>query len=335
MFLDAAAEMGRKVLVPLPLLPNRINSINNVLTKPDLNNKEGVMRKKILIIVGILIGLTVTFLSAADFKTPHRFKPGDVISADVLNEVFDYIDSSKKTLTSSDLVGAWVCTKYAPNHDFDGVYAPDYNVSDSGLFISMNNVELIVTKDTNGQVKWSSPSRNALAGPTVVTDSSGHPTGRYADECPGNGAIDSIEGDFVFSMNNCLSDIEGHPTWLRKLPVSKVSDSRIKIDLRVNETALTCDLQKIPPSDPLDLGADHTDNNVTLSWADNSSDEEGFKVVRKDSLDGNWIDIAATGANMASYTDNVASKGTYWYRIKSYNNNGSSLGSNVVKITIE
>ncbi len=294
------------------------------------------MRKKILIIAGILIGLSVTFLRAADFKTPHRFKPGDVISADVLNEIFDYIESSKKTMTPSDLVGAWQCTKYRPYDGLSEGIPPDYHMSNGNLFISMNNLMLNISEESDGSIKWSSPSRNAFAGIYKIYNASYTPAnGRYADECAGNGIIDSIEGDFAVSSNNCLADLSGFgpPTWTYQLDVTRISDTRIKLG-NLSFTLL-CDLQNIVPAEPLDLRADHTDNNVTLSWTDGSGDEDGFKIVRKDSLDGNWTEIASTAANVGSYTDNVASKGIYWYRVKSYNNNGSSLGSNVVKIIIE
>lgn len=296
------------------------------------------MSKKILITVGILIVLSVTFLRAADFKTPHRFKPGDVISADVLNEIFDYIESSKKTMTPSDLVGEWVCTKYTPlsNAGIPIPYPPGYVQSNGGLFYTLQNIALNISEDPNGSIKWSSLGRNAFNSASVVTDSNLNPTGRYSDECPGNGIFDAVEGDFAVSYNNCVSNVSGWgpPVFTSKVSIKKISDTRLRFD-GVQNASLLCDLQNVPPAEPLDLSAVNSDNNVTLSWADNSNDEEGFTIVRKDSLDGNWAEIATIGANAASYIDNVTSKGTYWYRVKAYNNNGNSLGSNVVKITIE
>ena len=41
--------------------------------------------------------------------TPHSFSCGDTISADMMNEIFDYIKLSKTVILSSDLVGTWSC----------------------------------------------------------------------------------------------------------------------------------------------------------------------------------------------------------------------------------
>ena len=45
----------------------------------------------------------------ADYETPHEFKSGDTISADMMNELFDYIKQKSKVLTSNDFVGNWYC----------------------------------------------------------------------------------------------------------------------------------------------------------------------------------------------------------------------------------
>ena len=45
----------------------------------------------------------------ADFETPHEFKAGDTISAEMMNEIFDYIKSAQKMILPSELVGTWSC----------------------------------------------------------------------------------------------------------------------------------------------------------------------------------------------------------------------------------
>ena len=72
----------------------------------------------------------------------------------------------------------------------------------------------------------------------------------------------------------------------------------------------------------------------TLSWTDNSDDETGFKVMRRDSLEGEYSEKTTTGADTTSYDDTVSGAGKYWYRVKATNDNGDSLGSNVIKVTI-
>jgi hypothetical protein len=213
---------------------------------------------------------------------------------------------------------------------------PGYQISNGNLFISMNAMTLNISQGSSGIFQWSSPLRNAFAGIDKIYGASDpSKNGRYADECPGNGIIDAIAGDFAVSSNNCLSDLSGFgpPIGTYKLEVNRISDTRMR--LSISGAYLLCDRQNTLPAEPLNLAASNANKNINLTWTDNSSDETGFKIVRRDTLDGNWVEIGSTVANTNSFSDTVASAGTYWYRVKSYNNNGSSLGSNVVKIIIE
>ena len=62
-----------------------------------------------------------------------------------------------------------------------------------------------------------------------------------------------------------------------------------------------------------------------LSWADNSKDEEGFRIERKKSTHGKFEEIAIVGPNVTSYTDASAQVGaTYCYRVRAFNPVGNS-----------
>ena len=72
-------------------------------------------------------------------------------------------------------------------------------------------------------------------------------------------------------------------------------------------------------------------NKVTLSWSDNSGNESGFKIQRKQGATGTWVDIKTTAANVTSYTDNDTTlrDGTlYYYRVSATNAAGDSAFSN-------
>lgn len=90
-----------------------------------------------------------------------------------------------------------------------------------------------------------------------------------------------------------------------------------------------------PPNAPLNLASGVTLNSVLLSWQDNSIDETGFRIERKEGS-GAYDLLDVVGANNATYTDNsVKASTTYTYRISAYNINGNSSFSNeeVVVIT--
>ena len=72
---------------------------------------------------------------------------------------------------------------------------------------------------------------------------------------------------------------------------------------------------------------------VTLRWADNSSNESGFRVERATG-NGSFSQIATTGANVTSYRDTtLAASTTYRYRVRAYNSAGASSYSNTASIT--
>jgi hypothetical protein len=72
---------------------------------------------------------------------------------------------------------------------------------------------------------------------------------------------------------------------------------------------------------------------VSIGWADNASNETGFKVER--SRDGvTFAEIATLGAGSTSYSDGaVAAKTSYYYRVRAYNSAGGSSYSNTLSVT--
>jgi fibronectin type 3 domain-containing protein len=68
---------------------------------------------------------------------------------------------------------------------------------------------------------------------------------------------------------------------------------------------------------------------LSLTWADNSADEGGFKIERKTGTTGTFAQIALVGANITGYTDaNLAAGTTYCYRVGAFSAAGDSGYSN-------
>ncbi|MGE0823669.1 MAG: discoidin domain-containing protein [Candidatus Binatia bacterium] len=66
-----------------------------------------------------------------------------------------------------------------------------------------------------------------------------------------------------------------------------------------------------------------------LSWIDNSTNEEGFKIERKIGVAGTFVRLVVVGANVTSYTDNeITPDITYCYRVQAFNAAGDSSFSN-------
>ncbi|MFA5795456.1 MAG: DUF2341 domain-containing protein, partial [Candidatus Brocadiia bacterium] len=74
-------------------------------------------------------------------------------------------------------------------------------------------------------------------------------------------------------------------------------------------------------------------STVMIQWADNSINENGFKIER--SLTGTyWTEIANLSPNTTSYTDNTGSVfNRFYYRVKAYNAIDNSVYSNSLYVT--
>jgi len=77
-----------------------------------------------------------------------------------------------------------------------------------------------------------------------------------------------------------------------------------------------------------------SENQIYLTWSDNSTDEQGFKIERKVGSTGEWSEIIRIGSNSVNYTNSGLSPNTnYYYRIKAYNENGNSYYTNIANAT--
>src|SRR5262245_3183208 len=93
-----------------------------------------------------------------------------------------------------------------------------------------------------------------------------------------------------------------------------------------------------PPAAPTSLSAIATSSSqVNLTWADNSDDEDGFKIERcQGSGCSNFAEIARVGANAASFSNTgLAAGASYSYRVRAFNNGGESDCSNSASATTQ
>lgn len=68
-----------------------------------------------------------------------------------------------------------------------------------------------------------------------------------------------------------------------------------------------------------------SDTEITVSWTDASSDEDGFRIYSSDASDGTFTLDGTAAADATSYTDDgLSAEETRHYRIYSYNDQGES-----------
>jgi hypothetical protein len=84
------------------------------------------------------------------------------------------------------------------------------------------------------------------------------------------------------------------------------------------------------PNSPSSLTATGVSaSQINLIWVDNSNNEDGFKVERRIGVSGNYAQIAALGANVASFSDTgLQPSSTCYYRVRASNVAGNSAYSN-------
>ena len=273
------------------------------------------MFNKITILAVIGVSLIFTQVQARNYSTAHIFSPGDVISADMMNEIFSRISASEGTVEMTNIVGVWKCNSLV-NRDATGCTGDWQNYGN--LYQYLNNSTLTIVDDGDGSYSYSTSSPSPLSCIISVIN---------------NGSI-AIKNNMLF-----VSD-PGIQLYPRLISNTRFTASLPALSGFVNPftMSLECDRQQTPPLNPTDLVITTSVLANTLTWTDNSSDEVSFKVYKKTSATGGWslIDFGAgltVLADVITYTDTVSATGDYWYRVKASNSYGDSIGSKVVKVT--
>ena len=124
-------------------------------------------------------------------------------------------------------------------------------------------------------------------------------------------------GDYVYVANNLKDTVS----------VISTSDNTVTTTISVGDSpaGFGMFIGGKAPEAPSDLVATTvSDSQIDLSWADNSDDEMGFKIERKMYGEA-FTQIGTVSANVTSYSDTgLSSNGTYYYRVRAYNNAGNS-----------
>ncbi len=88
-----------------------------------------------------------------------------------------------------------------------------------------------------------------------------------------------------------------------------------------------------PPIAPTNLTLTADGADVRLNWTDNSANDLGFLVERKSEGDA-WAEIASPTPNLHSCPDTLTDNGTYYYRVRAFNNCGTSDYTNEVSYAL-
>ena len=145
---------------------------------------------------------------------------------------------------------------------------------------------------------------------------------------PGNSACsipyNVLDGYFIINNN-------GYAAYT----LQKISSTRYVMGMNASGSGsfnvIRLDKQALPPESPSALAATIEEGTVSLTWTANDDNVTSYSVHSKDAADGTFAELNTS--TTATFTDTLADDVTRWYRVFAVNADGTSLGSNVIKIT--
>lgn len=150
-----------------------------------------------------------------------------------------------------------------------------------------------------------------------------------------NGADSSDAGNYALTGT---TPVQLAATIFSGLTLVKGSSSALQIGAVLSAGTKGARLSRIaavitytPLAAPSSLNAvTVSQTQINLTWTDNSTNEDGFKIEQSlNSQFGPWTQIATTTADVVSYSDTgLTADQTYYYRVRAFNTAGNSGYSN-------
>ena len=240
--------------------------------------------------------------------------PGDVISADMIKDIFERISGVTQGMTNSELNGVWNCKASSTQPESNNGYTPNPD----GIGASMTqDITFAIQSDDTFLVNYQNVFYNVgpnSSGPFV---------------CRGK-----LNSGALFTMIDAEGETCGTPGIFSMMKVSKSCFVWMASNT-INQGALTCQKKSLPPLAPTDLtttlSVSGTGGVVSLSWTAGDSNTDSYTIKAKTSNTDTYSDVIS-GLSGTTYTDSLSS-GTKWYRVYGVNASGVSTGSNVVSVT--
>ena len=165
-----------------------------------------------------------------------------------------------------------------------------------------NRIDLSWTDNASDEIGFKIQRKLGAVGTWQQIDTVGANVNTYTDT--------TVVGNAIYYYRVCAYNADGDSAWS-------------------NEGSATA-VQAAPAA----LSATPSGQTVNLAWTDNATDETGYKVERKPE-GGAYAQIGTAAPNATSYTDEGVSPGTYYYRVRAYNEYGDSAYSNEASATIQ
>ncbi len=251
---------------------------------------------------------------SADYKSAVRLKEGDVISAEVFNDILDRIELSLITPTSTDLLGTWDVIQTTTAN---GCLGNGGSCSTTGYGTVVDSLY----KQRTDSV-------------TFTDDGDGTFSLQTANYCafiqgPGNS---NCNLSYAMVDGRLLVTYDGANY---AYVVDKISPTRILLSVWATGSqsfsTIRLDKKSLAPNPPTALSASLSGSSVSLTWTASEGGATSYTVKAKTSATGTYSDVVTNNSG-TTYTDTLSS-GTKWYRVFAVDSNGTSIGSNVISVT--
>lgn len=277
--------------------------------------------KMILVICFMLSGATF----AADYKSAQRLAAGDVISADVFNDILDRIELTLKEITPNEMVGSWTvqwktCVNGGPGNCSGLDVGTGWGDSVDNLYKSRTDTWVV---ESDGDGTYSVSMQKCFAGAVSGT--------YFNDACSARLAVDS--GILLLgTLTGAGVTLDSQHSSMYN--IKRVSDSRFSV-WRLNSgsnsfVSFTLDRLAQPPEAPSSLAATLDSGSVALTWIENDENVTSYSIRSKDDALDDFTELNTSST--ASFTDVLEAGASRWYRVFAINADGTSIGSNVIKV---
>lgn len=292
---------------------------------------------------------------AADFKSAQKMAAGDVVSAEVLNDLFEQIEFNLTSADETNFLGTWNISQTVR---WQGG-APGCSGDSHGEEQEEEDHEEHGDEHGGGSQCKGSASNNGFGAATdnlyrqrsdqvvFTDDGDGTFSLQTSDYCAfliygwgNNGSCAQrfavFDNFFVsYSLNDGIEEEDDDLSKDGFFRIQKISDTRLLLSAAMagsnSYNVIRLDRVSSVPEPPSNLTATFDSGTVTLSWTENDSNFTSYSIRSKDKAEADFTQLSTSLSN--SFIDEIESGTTRWYRVFATNRTGDSLGSNVIRIT--
>ena len=250
--------------------------------------------------------------AAADYESAQRLEDGDVISAEVMNDILDRIELTLRSATSADLLGNWDVTQTTCPQgglgNCSNLLSDGYGNAIDSLY--RQRTDTVVFSD-NGDGSYSYQTEDYCA---FVRGGAGN------SDCSGNYAV--VDGRFIINQSGFAAYV-----------ITRVSDTRFILSMNASGSGsfniIRLDKKGLAPAAPTSLSVTSNSEGNQLSWTAGDDTATSYRIMSKDEASDDFSELGtATEANFTDGSPNSSRQ----YRVFAINDNGTSIGSNVVSL---